>query len=240
MSKTLREMEKEFSEERWTVEEMGEKMNVIHHMDCLDFMKRVPDNYFDLCLTDPPYGIGEDGKSNHSRSCMAKSKEYTAKNWDSKKIDKDFYDQLIRISRHSIVFGANHFIDRLPYNSSCWLVWDKDNGLTDFADSELAWTNFKTAVRNYKFKWQGMLQQDMGNKEERHHPTQKPVELFKMILRDYAIKLDKKTVFDPFGGSGTTAIACKSLGLDWCMTELEEDYVAIGNKRLEKVQGALF
>jgi len=219
---------------------MREKMNKIHHIDCLEFMKQVPDDYFDLVLTDPPYGIGEDGKKNHSRSCIAKSKEYTAKNWDSKKIDKVYFDEMIRISKNCIIFGANHFIDRLPYNSSCWIVWDKNNGKTDFADSELAWTNFKTAVRNYKFRWQGMLQQDMANKEERHHPTQKPIELFKMILRDYAIRLDKKTVFDPFMGSGTTAIACKSLDLDWCGCELEADYIEIANKRLEQVQGSLF
>jgi len=119
-------------------------------------------------------------------------------------------------------------------------VWDKDNGASDFADCELAWASFKTAVRKYKFRWSGMLQQDMANKEERHHPTQKPTELFKMLLRDYAIKQEKKTIFDPFMGSGTTALACKSLGLDWCGCELEADYVEIANKRLEAVQGSLF
>jgi len=235
MSTTLKEKQSEILEL-----DMQSKMNMIHNMDCLEFMKQVPDNYFDLVLTDPPYGINESGQTNKTRGCLAKSKDYGNKTWDKQKIDKIYFDEMIRISKNTIVFGANHFIDRLPINSSCWLVWDKQNGATDFADSELAWTNFKTAVRNYKFKWQGMLQQDMANKEVRHHPTQKPTELFKMILRDYAIKLDKKTVFDPFMGSGTTAIACKSLGLDWCGCELEKDYVEIANKRLEQVQGSLF
>ena len=107
-------------------------------------------------------------------------------------------------------------------------------------DGEMSWTNFNTAVRKYLYTWHGFIQQDMANKEERHHPTQKPTELFKMILRDYAIKLDKKTIFDPFMGSGTTAVACQSLGLEWCGCELEADYVAIANKRLGKVQGSLF
>jgi len=77
--------------------DMQDKMNKIHNIDCLEFMRQVPDNYFDLVLTDPPYGIGEDGKSNHTRSCLAKSKEYTAKNWDSNPVDKDFFDEIIRI-----------------------------------------------------------------------------------------------------------------------------------------------
>ena len=145
---------------------------------------------------------------------------------------------MIRISKNTIIFGGNYFIEHLS-NSPCWIVWDKDNS-GNFADSELAWTNFKTAVRNYKFRWNGMLQQQMQDKEERFHPTQKPHKLFQMILRDYAIKNDYKTVFDPFMGSGTTAIACKSLGLDWCGCELEADYVEIANKRLEAVQGSLF
>ena len=85
-----------------------------------------------------------------------------------------------------------------------------------------------------------MLQQDMANKEERHHPTQKPVELFKMILRDYAIKNDYTKIFDQFMGSGTTAIACKSLGLDYVGCELDKDYYEIINKRLSHVQGSLF
>ena len=239
MSLTYKEMQQEADKmERWTHEEMATKMNMIHNIDCLEFMKQVPDGYFDLVLTDPPYGINESGQTNKTRSCLAKSKDYGNKSWDKKPPDKEHFMELIRVSKQQIIFGANHFIDLIPYRSSCWLVWDKDNGNTDFADSELAWTNFKTAVRNYKFKWQGMLQQDMANKEERHHPTQKPTELFKMILKDYASENAK--VFDAFMGSGTTAIACKSLGLEWCGCELEPDYVEIANKRLGKVQTSIF
>lgn len=231
--------------ERWTEEEMQSKMNMIHNCDCLEFMRKIPDNYFDLVLTDPPYGIGMDGKVGinapfKGSGKIVKAKEYTQKQWDKHSPQKEIFDEIIRISKNQIIFGANHFIDKIPYPSSCWLFWDKDNEESFFADGEMAWTSFKTAVKKYKFRWFGCLQQDMKNKEERHHPTQKPVELFKMILRDYAVKNNYTKVFDAFGGSGTTAIACKSLGLDWCMAELEPDYVEIANKRLEQVQLSLF
>ena len=169
--------------------EYSEKtMNKILNIDCLEHMRKIPDNFYDLCLTDPPYLINESGQTNKTRGCLAKSKDYGNKNWDSKELNPLIFDEIFRVSKNAIIFGGNHLIDYFPFRSSCWIVWDKDNGATDFADCELAYTNFKTAVRKFTFRWQGMLQQDMANKEERHHPTQKPVELFKMILRDYAIK----------------------------------------------------
>lgn len=222
----------------WTNEEMATKMNMIHNMDCLEFMRQVPDNYFDLVLTDPPYGIGMDGKVGINGA--GKAKEYAQKDWDKTAPSKDIFDEMIRTSKNQIIFGANHFIDKIPYASSCWLFWDKDNAESFFADGEMAWTSFRTAVRKYKFRWHGMIQQDMANKEVRHHPTQKPVELFKMILQDYAVKNNYTKIFDAFSGSGTTGIACKSLGLDWCMTELEPDYCEIATKRLSKVQTSMF
>lgn len=223
----------------FTIEEMNENLNKIHCIDCLDFMREVPDNYFDLVLTDPPYGIGMDG-GNIGGNNLGKAKDYAKKNWDNKAPKKNIFDEIIRISKNQIIFGANHFIDKLPYASSCWLFWDKDNS-GNFADGELAWTNFKTAVRKYTYRWNGMLQQDMANKETRYHPTQKPVELFKLILRDYAKEGFK--IYDPFLGSGTTSLACEGLThlkLQWVGTELEPEYVAIANKRLEQVQGSLF
>ncbi len=146
---------------KWTNEEMATKMNKIHNMDCLEFMKQVPDNYFDLVLTDPPYGINMDG-GNIGGNNLGKAKDYVKKSWDMHPPSKEHFNELLRISKKSIIFGANHFMDLIPYRSSCWLVWDKDNS-GNFADSELAYTNFNTAVRNYKFRWNGMIQQDMGN-----------------------------------------------------------------------------
>ena len=217
---------------------MKDMINKVFNEDCLETMKRMADKSIDLVLTDPPYGIGMDGKVGINGA--GRAKEYQNKNWDKSTPSKEIFDEIIRVSKNQIIFGANHFIDKIPYSSSCWLFWDKDNKESFFADGELAWTNFKTAVRVYKFRWHGMLQQDMANKEERHHPTQKPVELFKMILRDYAIKNDYTKIFDPFMGSGTTAIACKSLCLDYVGCELDKDYFEIINKRLQSVQGSLF
>lgn len=217
---------------------MENMINKVFNEDCLETMKRMPDKSVDLVLTDPPYGISMDG-GNIGGNNLGKAKDYIKKDWDKTPPTKEHFDEMLRISKNVIIFGANHFIDLIPYRSSCWLVWDKDN-TGNFADSELAYTNFKTAVRNYKFRWNGMLQQDMANKEQRHHPTQKPVELFKMILRDYALKNNYQTIYDPFMGSGTTAIACKSLGLDYIGSELDKDYFEIINKRLQTVQGSLF
>jgi site-specific DNA-methyltransferase (adenine-specific) len=145
------------------------------------------------------------------------------------------------MSKNQIIFGGNYFIEHLE-NTRCMITWYKHENMPDrtFANCEHAWTSFDKNSHVYSFLWDGFMQQDMANKEERHHSTQKPVELFKMILRDYAIKNNLVKVFDPFIGSGTTAVACKSLGLEWCGCELESDYVAIANKRLEAVQGSLF
>ena len=157
--------------------------SVTFNEDCMTVMSRYPNKYFDLAVVDPPYGIGEDGKSNHSRGKCAKPKLYTPKEWDSTPPDRDYFTELFRVSKNQIIWGANHFISRLPYDSSCWLVWDKLNGDNDFADCELAWTSFKSAVRKYEFRWAGMLQGDMKNKENRIHPTQNPIVTGKQIGR---------------------------------------------------------
>ena len=128
--------------------------NVVRLMDCMEGMAQYPDKYFDLAVVDPPYGIGEDGGSNHSRGRRAKSKKYTPKKWDSSAPMPEYFDILRRKSKNQIIFGANHFIDNFPFNTSspCWIVWNKENGQTDFADCELAWTSFKTAVRRPDFR----------------------------------------------------------------------------------------
>ena len=156
-------------------------------MDCLDYMRGLPDKAFALAIADPPYGIGEDGAKNHSRSVLAKAQEYTPKDWDRAAPRKEFFSELFRVSRQQIIWGANHFIENLPkQNASCWVVWDKENGENDFADCELAWTSLPCAVRLFRFRWAGMLQGNMTNKEQRIHPTQKPVALYAWILNKFA------------------------------------------------------
>lgn len=154
-------------------------------MDCMEYMAQFPDKFFDLAVVDPPYGMGEDGKKNHSRSKLAKAKEYTPKDWDRKAPDIAYFNELIRVSKNQIIWGANHFISRIPYDSSCWIVWDKLNGNNDFADCELAWTSFNKAVRRFAFQWAGMLQGDMKHKEVRIHPTQKPRALYAWIFEKF-------------------------------------------------------
>ena len=208
---------------------MTHPASIVHNCDCMTFMRTLPDKAFDLAICDPPYGIGEDGLKNHSRGCIAKSREYTPKDWDKSAPDKAVFDEIIRVSRNQIIFGANHFIDRIPYPSSCWIVWDKENGATDFADCELAWTSFPTAVRKFAFLWQGMLQGDMKHKEERIHPTQKPIPLYAWILRNYAQGVAK--VFDPFVGSGSSRIAAYKLGFDFTGCEIDTEYHAAQEAR---------
>lgn len=198
--------------------------------DCMDVMREVPDNHFSLSIVDPPYGIGENGSKNHSRGKIATAKNYKPfHGGDLKPPDDDYFRELIRVSKNQIIWGSNHFISRIPYDSSCWIVWDKDNGLNDFADCELAWTSFKTAVRKFQFRWNGMLQEDMKNKEIRIHPTQKPVALYKWLLQNYAKQGD--TVFDSHLGSGSSRIAAYDLGFDFTGVELDESYYNAQEKR---------
>jgi len=206
----------------------------LHNIDCMEYMKSLPDNAFDLAIVDPPYGIGENGDANKSRGKLAVAKDYKAfAGNDLKAPDIDYFIQLKRISKNQIVWGANHFITNIPNaSSSCWIVWDKVNGATDFADSELAYTSFKTAVRNFRFQWQGMLQGDMKNKEIRIHPTQKPVKLYEWLLTNYAKQGDK--ILDTHLGSGSHAIACNNLGFELVGCELDADYFEAACKRIKQ------
>ena len=204
----------------------------VYNIDCMEGMKQYPDNYFDLAIVDPPYGIGEDGAKNHSRGKAARPTMYTAKNWDSSAPSKDYFLELIRVSKNVIIWGANHFIENIPnQNSSSWVVWDKQNGDNDFADCELAWTNHKTAVRKFQFRWAGMLQGDMSNKETRIHPTQKPVALYKWLLDKYAKDGDK--ILDTHLGSGSSRIAAYDYGFDFVGFELDKEYFEAQEKRFK-------
>ena len=163
---------------------------------------------------------------------------YEKKEWDIVIPQKEYFQELQRISRNQIIWGGNYFIENLK-NSSCWIVWDKDNS-GNFADAELAWTSFKTAVRIYQFRWNGMLQQDMKNKELRIHPTQKPVALYKWLLHNYAKPGDK--IIDTHLGSGSIALACEEYGFDLTACEIDKEYFDAASKRLSdyRVQMRLF
>lgn len=208
-------------------------MNIAYNMDCMEAMQQMPDKCFDLAIVDPPYGIGECGGKNHTRGKLAVSKDYKPFSGEDKEPPSiEYFQHLVRVSKNQIVFGANHFADRLPNPaSSCWIVWDKENGNTDFADCELAWTSFKSAVRIFRYRWQGMLQGNMRDKEIRIHPTQKPVALYEWLLSRYAKPGDK--ILDTHLGSGSSRIAAYNLGFDFTGYEIDKDYFDAQEKRFE-------
>jgi site-specific DNA-methyltransferase (adenine-specific) len=208
-------------------------MITVTNEDCMALMSRYPDKHFDLAIVDVPYGINQGGDKNYTRSKRAVAKKYKPFN-DSSTPDKIYFDVLLVKSKHQIIFGANHFIEKIPFRSSCWIIWDKDNGETDFADCEIAWTNFNTAIRRFKYKWSGMLQENMKNKEQRIHPCQKPVALYKWILKNYAKPGYK--ILDTHLGSGSIAIACHDFNLDLTACEIDADYYRAAMERITEHQ----
>lgn len=200
--------------------------------DCEEFMKPLQNKSFDLAIVDPPYGIGQDGSKNHLRGKLAKAKDYRAfAGGDKSSPSPEYFKKLLDISNNQIIWGANHFISKIPIDSSCWIVWNKDNGNTYNADCELAWTSFKTSVRLFRYRWSGMLQGDMKNKERRIHPTQKPVALYKWLLNRYAKQGDG--ILDTHGGSMSSVIAAYDMGYDITCIELDKYYYEIGVNRVK-------
>lgn len=215
-------------------------LSTVYLMDCIEGMKHYPDKYFDLAICDPPYGIGlvktENGNWGIRKPEQAENASKTF-DWDFAKPTKEYIVELFRVSKNQILFGANHYIDVVPYNSPCWLVWDKVNGDSYFADCELAWTSFKTAVRKIKLQYFGANSHRFG---KRIHPTQKPVTLYEWILQNYASEGD--LILDTHLGSQSSRIAANKAGLDFVGFEVDVDYFKSGNKRFKNFvsQGVLF
>ncbi len=215
---------------------MFKKDNItIYNADCMDIMARYDDNHFDLAVIDPPYGLGESGSTNKTRGKLVTSKNYKSFEGDDlKPPNKDYFLELKRISKNQIIFGANHFIQNIPSaNSPGWIVWNKQNGKTDFADCELAYTSFNKAVRKFSFRWQGMLQGNMKNKEIRIHPTQKPIPLYAWIYENYSEPGQR--ILDTHLGSGSNAIAAHYAKMgEFVGCELDVDYYQACVKRVKK------
>jgi len=201
-----------------------------YNCDRMVFLSQFPDKFFDLVVDDPPYGINEDGSKGESRSNVALSKSYIPYSGnDNNAPPKEYFEELFRVSKNQIIWGANHFISKIPYDSSCWIVWDKDNGGSPFADCELAWTSFQTAVRKFRYRWNGMWQENMKNKEIRIHPNQKPVALYGWLLNSYAKPGYKIGSFHM--GSQSDRIAAYRLGFDFWGCDIDEHYFNEGNNR---------
>jgi len=209
---------------------MGYGISLIHG-DCLQALRSYADNHFDLAIVDPPYGINVAKTGKVGGNNAGKAKDYGAKEWDKQPPNDEYFRQLFRVSKNQIVWGANHFISKMPFDSSCWIVWDKDNS-GNFADCELAWTSFDTAVRKFQWRWNGMLQQNMKDKEERIHPTQKPVKLYRWVLDNYTSEGD--LILDTHLGSGSIAIACHQMKRKLIAYEIDAEYYQKACKRFEE------
>lgn len=197
----------------------------------MEYMATCADKQFDLAVVDVPYGINA-SKGTWGSSNLGKVTDYGKKDWDKQPPADEYFKELLRVSKNQIVFGANHFISRLPIDSPCWIIWDKDNS-ADFADAELAWTSFSSAVRKVKYRWNGMLQQDMKNKEIRIHPTQKPIKLYGWIFENYAEKGQK--ILDTHLGSASSAIAAHYAEMDFVGCEIDEEYYVKAVKRFNEL-----
>ena len=198
--------------------------------DCMDILPTL--TKVDAVITDPPYGINENHKKVASRVNKAAARDYGAFDWDKATPSRELIDAIREKAEFAAIFGGNYF--HLP-PTSCWLVWDKLN-TGDFADCELAWTNWPKAVRRIQWRWNGMIRQ--GN-EERYHPTQKPIEVMKWVIE---LCPKAETILDPFMGSGTTGVAAIQLGRKFIGIEREPKYFDIACKRIEQAaaQGKLF
>jgi site-specific DNA-methyltransferase (adenine-specific) len=200
----------------------------------MELMARYEDNYFDLAIVDPPYGIGVDGNKEQRRSdgslCR---KAHKLKGWDSEIPNKDYFKELFRVSKNQIIWGGNYFTEYLK-PTKAWIFWYKaQQGLT-MSDGELAWTSLKKVTRMYKLHRTHLWQ------EKPQHPTQKPVKLYEWLLMNYAKVGDK--ILDTHLGSGSIAIACHNLGYDLTACELDKEYYEAAMKRIEqhKAQQRLF
>jgi site-specific DNA-methyltransferase (adenine-specific) len=217
------------------------------HTDCMAYMATLPDKAFDLAIVDPPYGIGCDavGMSNRASNSPKfkgyRGKQFAGGEWDKEPMPYEYFMELKRVSKHQIIWGANHFIQNIPQaNSSSWVVWYKNgqNPQSTNADCELAYTSHKTAVRYFRYDWSGFGAINAG--EDKVHPTQKPVALYKWLLKNYAKEGDR--ILDTHLGSGSSAIAAHDGGFEFVGCEIDADYYAAAVKRfnIHKMQQVLF
>ncbi len=211
------------------VSKMEEMINKVVQGDCLEIMRKMPDKSVDLCLTDPPYGIGMD-KELHKKQGKYGYKDYGNTNWDVKPT-KEYFDEMIRVSKNQIIWGGNYFVDYL-YPSMGWMVWDKGQRNFSLADGELAWSSFQRALRIFEVSRAKALQ------DHKQHPTQKSLSLMKWCLLKSSEK--NSLILDPFLGSGTTAVACKELHRRFIGIEISKEYCDIANLRLNNTIQDLF
>jgi site-specific DNA-methyltransferase (adenine-specific) len=194
------------------------------------------DNQFDLAIVDPPYGINmSKGTFTYSRKKGISSKRnYKAKDWDSNPPKKAYFNELLRISKNQIICGGNYFTDKIPVSRG-WIYWDKkitNSNNINFSDGELLWTSFDCILKKYTYDWIGFGYLNSTEKGSRVHPTQKPVALYKWLLKNYAKEGD--TILDTHLGSGSSRIACHDMGFDFTGYEIDKDYFDAQEKRFKR------
>ena len=193
----------------------------ITNEDNMLLMARYPDNYFDLAIVDPPYGIDADVKNStdkmQTKKSAAKSKKYGSQLWDSDIPTDEYFDELKRVSKKQIIWGANYFglVGGMIY-------WHKNVTMPTYSTGELAWVSWLNKLDFVNIAWHGMIQHDMSNKETRIHPTQKPVKLYKWLLDNYSKEGDK--ILDTHLGSGSIAIAAHDYKYELTACELDKEY----------------
>lgn len=198
--------------------------------DCLEIMRGWPDGCIDAVITDPPYGMnaGELNALRGGARNYAVNRDYGAQAWDEARPNADYFCEMLRVSKHQIIFGGNFFADLLP-PSRCWVCWDKGRR-NDFADCELAWSSFDQPARVLNYHYDGCMQ---GDRREigkgRYHPTQKPLAVMEWLINKFT--QPGALILDPFCGSGSTLTAAERLGRKWIGIDISADYCAISRKR---------
>jgi site-specific DNA-methyltransferase (adenine-specific) len=188
----------------------------ITNEDNMELMARYPDKYFDLAIVDPPYGIGIDGqKKSINKNPKHNRKEHTQKNWDNAIPTKEYFNELKRVSKNQIIWGANYFTEYLK-PTKAWIFWYKGQRDLTMSDGEMAWTSFDTVTRQFELNRASLIAQNT------FHPTEKPYRLYKWLLDKYAKPGDK--ILDTHLGSGSIAIACHDYGFDLTACELDKEY----------------
>jgi len=209
----------------------------LYNCDCMEYMRGLPDKAFDLAIVDPPYGIkrdkgfeGFEGFGGFGKPIARK--QYKGE-WDSVRPNDKYFEELLRVSRHQIIWGGNFFTDQIP-QANHWLFWDKQNTMPTFGDGELAWTSFdRNSVKRHILQYNGLL----GRELERIHPTQKPIKLYEWLLTNYA--KPGQRILDTHLGSGSHAIACNNLGFELVGCELDADYFKSACQRIEQATAQL-
>jgi len=201
---------------------MKKPISEVYHGDCMDFMRDLPDGFAALAICDPPYGIGRDG-SNRTTSKHGGRKAHSFNGWDAKRPGSEFFNELFRVSKNQIIWGANYFTEFLP-PSMGWLFWDKGQRICN-SDGELAFTSFEQALRVVEYNRIELLL------EGTIHPTQKPSVLYRYLLTNYAKPGQK--IFDPMMGSQSSRIAAWDMGFDYWGCEKDDDYFRDGCARFE-------